>query len=110
MIDHSVRVSHLDRTEIMDGLGAWVNESYTTEKLAATLAIQFKKNHPIHKRLKNFTNDKLNGICANLSLPIPRHRYRKMKAISDYFFREYPDAPLTNLNKVKLLEARLGFV
>ena len=34
------------------------------------------------------------------SLPIPKHRDRKMKAILNHFFRECPDAPLTNLYRI----------
>ena len=70
------------------------------ERLRKTLAKKLKEKHPIHNKLESFTNAKLNEILVNLSLPVPSHRPRKMKAISDYFFREYPDAPMTNLIRV----------
>ena len=101
MVDISVRVSHLvDRNEIMTALGPMANTIHDTKKLKVTLAKRLKDDHPIHKKLKSLSNSLLNKLLANLTLPVPSHRPRKMKAISDYFFREYPDAPLTNLNKV----------
>ena len=101
MVDISVRVSHLvDRNEILTALGPMANTTHDTKKLKVTLAKQLKDRHPIHKKLKTLSNSLLNKLLANLTLPVPSHRPRKMKAISDYFFREYPDAPLTNLNKI----------
>ena len=99
-MDYSVRVSHLDRNQIKSALGSMVNVGQNMEKLRKTLAKQRKDQHPIHKMVNSFTNSELNGMLGNLCLPIPKHRPRKMKAISDYFFREYPDAPLTNLKRV----------
>ena len=81
-------------------LGALVNENRNTEPLRRSLAIERKKKHPIHQKVKNLNNAELNKLLANLSLPIPRARPRKLKAISDHFFREYPDAPLTNLERI----------
>lgn len=100
LVDCSVRVTHLDRNEIITRLGLLVDEGQGTERLGKSLAKQLKQKHPIHNMVVSLTNAELNQICANLSLPIPKHRERKMKAISNHFFREYPDAPLTNLEKI----------
>ena len=101
LVDYSVRVSHLDKNGIEEGLMAYlVDLGQEKERLRKTLAKKLKEKHPIHNKLESFTNAKLNEILVNLSLPVPSHRPRKMKAISDYFFREYPDAPMTNLIKV----------
>ena len=101
MLDYSVRVSHLNRSEIMEELGL-ANQGVNTEKHRKTLAKRLKDKHPIHQKVKKFSNHELNSLLSNLSLPIPSHRPRKMKAILDYFFREFPDAPLTNL--IRILE------
>ena len=77
------------------------DEGQGTEKLRKSLAKKYKDNHHIHKKLGTFTNAELNEMCANLSLTVPnREDQRKMKAISNYFFREYPDAPLRNLERI----------
>ena len=101
LVDYSVRVSHMERNDIMMGLGL-ADEGQGTEKLRKSLAKKYKDNHHIHKKLETFTNAELNEICANLSLPIPKHRDRKMKKISDHFFGQYPDAPLTNLERMTI--------
>ena len=77
------------------------DEGVNTQKLQKSLAKELKKNHPIHKKIKALNKQELKQLYVNLSLP-KRIKFipRKMKAISDYFFREYPDAPLTNLERV----------
>ena len=71
------------------------------EKLRKALAKKWKAKHPIHKKVKTFTSAQLNKMLSNLSLTIKnREDKRKMKAISDYFFSEYADAPLTNLERI----------
>ena len=101
-MDLSIKVSHLDRKEIMEALmaeGVLANEDYKTEVLMKTLAKNLKNRHPIHKKVETFTNAELRKLCISLSLP-SKAKDRMRKAIAGYFFREYPDAPLSNLNRV----------
>ena len=90
----------MDRNEIRTALGGLFDEHQISDKLMKSLAKKLKDRHPIHKKLKTFSNPVLNKLLVNLSLPVPKHRARKMKAISNHFFRKYPDAPLTNLKRV----------
>ena len=99
-MDYSIKVSHLDRDQIIEELGI-CNEGRGTEKLRISLAKRLKDKHPIHKKLQSLSSAQLNQMLSNLSLIVKnRQDDRKRKAISDYFFREFPDAPLTNLIKV----------
>ena len=101
-MDYSVRVSHLDGNEIRSRLAekCGLVPNQNKEKLRIKLAKTLKKDHPIHKMVKTFSIDKLNDLFASLSLPYEKSKDRKMKKISDYFFQEYPDAPLTNLERI----------
>ena len=100
LVDYSVRVSHMDLNEIKEALGLY-NQGQNKEKLRKSLAKKLKDKHPIHKKVKTFTSAQLNMVLSNLSLTVKnRENQRKMKAISDYFFREYPDAPLSNLERI----------
>ena len=101
MVDYSIRVDHLDRNGILEQLeGSLVDVSQDTGRLRKTLAKKLKTNHPIHKTVSSLANAELNKILVNLALPEQKHRQRKMKAIVDYFFRQYPDAPATNFKRV----------
>ena len=92
----------MDLSEIKTALGTSVRtEGYETERLRKTLAQRLKYQHPIHEKIKALNKQEFNQLYFNLSLPKQiKHIPRKMKAIAEYFFREYPDAPLTNLERV----------
>ena len=99
--DYSVQVSNLSRSEIIDGLGAMVDGRQGDNKLRNSLAKKYKMKHPIHQKLETLAKTELYHLCINLSIDVKgKDQKRKKKAISDYFFREYPDAPMTNLIKV----------
>ena len=103
-MDSSVRVSHLDREVILMLLKArgWVQKDYKTPVLMNILAKVLKNRHAIHDELKMLSNSQLAGLCREFSLSVRGQKYRPrmMKAISSYFFEEYPDAPLTNLQRI----------
>ena len=100
-MDYSIRVSpHLDRDEIMEKLGFKANENYRTGQLKGCLAKHLKDRHPIHKKLRSFSDKQLMELCVSLLAKKIKGRDRKLKAISNYFFKEFPDAPLTNLERI----------
>ena len=106
-MDSSVRVSHLDREVIimlLKGIkgGGWVRDDYKTPVLMKTLAKELKNRHAIHDKLKILSNCQLAEICRQFSLPVlgQKYRPRMMRAISIHFFEEYPEAPLTNLQRI----------
>ena len=91
----------MDRDEIMAKLGSTSNEAYLTEVLRKSLAFHLKKKHPLHNRVKLLTNAQLFELCHGLSIKVPRRENAKMvKLVVDYFFSNFPDAPLTNLKKI----------
>ena len=103
LVDYSVRVSHLDRDEIKMKIGPSANEGYDTEVLRKSLAFHLKKKHPLHDQVGMLTNAQLFGLCVcdSLSLKVTRREKTKMaKLIVDHFFNNYPDAPLTNLQRI----------
>ena len=105
-VDSSVRVSHLDRDEIIMLLKhikfGVVRENYKTSILKKTLAKELKNRHAIYEKLKMLSNWQLAKLCRQFSLCVRGQKYRPrmMKAVSSYFFEEYPDAPLTNLKRI----------
>ena len=103
-VDSSVRVSHLDREVILMLLKArgWVQKDYKTPVLMNILAKVLKNRHAIHDELKMLSNYQLAELCREFSLPVKGQKYRPrmIKALSIHFFEDYPDAPLTNLQRV----------
>ena len=99
-MDRSVKVSHMDRNEIMDALGVLANEEYKTDVLMKTLAKNLKNHHPIHKKLRALSDPQLMELCVSLFAKKIKGRDRKLKSISVHFFQEFPDAPLTNLQRI----------
>ena len=66
-----------------------------------SLAKELKKKHPLHTKVKMLSNSQLFELCSSLNLKVIRREKGKMsKLIVDYFFTKFPDAPLTNLNRV----------
>ena len=101
VVDYSVQVSHLDREEIMMKLGTSAREAYTTEVMRKSLTFHLKKKHPLHKRVKQLKSAQLFELCHGLSIRVPRREKAKMeKLVKDHFFSNFPDAPLTNLNRI----------
>ena len=101
MVDYSVRVSDLNRDEIMMKLGAKAREGYETEKMRKSLAFNLKKKHPLCYKVKMLSNSQLFRLCSSLSLNITRREKDKMaKLVVDHFFGKFPEAPLTNLKRV----------
>ena len=101
MVDYSVRVSHLNRKQLMKKLGPLAPQNYDDKRLSTALAKVLKTDHPIHRKIQTFSKEQLHQICVILSLPTwNRDKGRRQKSVSTYFFREYPDAPLTNLNRI----------
>ena len=102
--DYSVRVSDLDRKQIMEGLVKYkgpVSNTGETERMRTTLRIRLKAKHPIHDKLKILTGTQLFVVCRGLSIDVPKRDKKKMtKLIVDHFFGQYPDAPLTNLQRI----------
>ena len=99
MTDYSIQVTYLNRSEIMKRLGPMANEKYGTKQMMTCLAKKLKNEHPIHNKVQLLPN--LFQLCSSLSLQVPKRDNRKMKKlIVDHFFETYPDAPLTNLNRV----------
>ena len=84
----------------MMALGPMSNEIRETERLRKYLAKILKERHPIHKKLRNFSDKQLMKLCVTLFGKKINGRDRKLKAISDHFFQEFPDAPLTNLQMI----------
>ena len=105
-IDSSVRVSHLNREEIvtlLKGIKGLVREDYTETVLRKTLAKELKDRHAIHDQLKMLLPYQLAQLCGQFSLygvQKQRYRPRMMKAIANHCFKEYPDAPLANLQRI----------
>ena len=102
MMDYSVRVDNLDGNEINSRLldTGTLPPSQNKERLRKLLAKILKKDHPLHKMVKTFSIHDLNKLSISLSLPYEKSKDRKKKRISDHFFQEYQDAPLTNLKRV----------
>ena len=104
-IDSSVRVSHLNRevvVRLLKEIKGLVREDYSEAVLKKTLAKELKDRHAIHDKLKMLSYSQLAQLCGQFSLHgIQKQRYkpRMMKAISKYCFEQYPDAPLTNLQR-----------
>ena len=97
MEDYSVRVSHLDRSEIQEALikqkGLVRVVDVNKEQMRKSLAYHLKKKHPLHDRVKMLSNDQLFQLCSNLSLKITRREKDKMtRLVVDHFFRNYPEA------------------
>ena len=103
MVDYSVRVDNLDKNEIRDALLKCIGlfHGQNTERMRKSLAKNLKKLHPIHAKVKMMTTEELFQLCSNLSLNVVRRERGKMsKLIVDYFFIQFPEAPLTNLRRV----------
>ena len=98
-MDRSVLVPQ-DRSEIMAALGPMANQNFSTEKLAKTLAKKLKETHPIHKKIRALSDPQLMNLCVSLFGRKIKGRDRKMKAISNHFFEEFPNAPLRNLERI----------
>ena len=102
-MDYSVRVSNLDKNEIKKALLKCIGlfQDQNKERLRKSLAKNLKKKHPIHAKVEMMTSDELFQLCSGLSLHVIRRESGKMqKLIVDHFFEEYPDAPLTNLERI----------
>ena len=103
MVDYSVRVDSLDKTEIREALAECVGlfQDQSLQRLRNSLAKHWKKKHPIHTKVKRMSTDELFQVCSNLSLGVRRRERGKMsKLIVDYFFTQFAEAPLTNLQRV----------
>ena len=103
MEDYSVRVDNLDRNEIKDALLKCIGlfQHQNTERLRKCIATNWKKKHPIHTKVKMMSSDELFQVCSNLSLGVRRRERGKMsKLIVDYFFAQFAEAPLTNLERI----------
>ena len=103
MVDYSVRVSNLDKNEIKKALLKCIGlfQDQNKERLRKSLAKNLKKKHPIHAKVEMMTTDELFQLCSGLSLHVTRRESGKMqKLIVDHFFEKFPDAPLTNLERV----------
>ena len=88
---------------LLKNIKGLVREDYSDSVLKKSLAKELKNRHAIHDRLKILSPHQLAQVCGQLSLhgvQKQRYRPRMMKAISNYCFRKYPDAPLTNLQKI----------
>ena len=90
----------MDRDEIMMALGPMTNQVRETERLRKKLAKQLQQSHPIHKKLGRLTDRELMKLSVSLFAKKINGRDRKLKAISDHFFQEFPDAPLRNLQRI----------
>ena len=100
MVDYSVRVDNLGRNEIMFELGI-AREAYKTEVLQRTLAKRRKKDHPIHRRLQMLSNLQLFDLRRNvIPTKFKKDRKRILTVMANYFFENFMEAPLTNLNRI----------
>ena len=85
----------------MIGLGGMANENYRTSQMIVSLAKKKKDDHPIHRRLKMLSNQRLFELRRNLiQTPFKKDVKRVLKVIANYFFDTFPDAPLTNLDRI----------
>ena len=104
MKDYSVRVSHLERSEIVEALKkqkGLVKENVNKEQMRKSLATDLKKKHPLHDKVKMLSNDQLFQLCDSLSLDVPRRENTKMRRlVVNHFFINHPEAPLTHLERV----------
>ena len=103
-LDYSIQVSNLNRTEIIEALReekGLFKEGVSEARLRNSLAVLRKKNHPLHDKVKLLSNDQLFQLCHSLSLDVPRREKAKMaRLVVNHFFSNYPESPLTNLNRV----------
>ena len=102
-MDSSVQVSHLDRNEIIQALTelkGLVRADYSEEVLRKSLAFELKKRHPIHDKLKSLSCGQLFNLASGLSLDVIRRKDRMIRPISNYFFENFPEAPLNNLKRI----------
>ena len=100
MTDYSVRVDNLGRDEIMFELGN-AREEYNTKVLQKTLAKKRKKDHPIHKRLQMLSNQELFDLRRNLiQTAFKKDRKRVLTVMANHFFETFPEAPLTNMDRI----------
>ena len=107
-MDYSVCVSDMNRKEIFHRLvkeKGLVREQ-STEQMRKSLAKELKKKHPIHDKVKMLSSTQLFELCTSLNLKVYRREKGKMsKLIVDHFFNQYPDAPLTDLERVMIEDA-----
>ena len=100
-MDYSVTFSELEGGEITRGLELAYDESRSTERIGKSLAKNKKKYHPIHRMLHMLSNLQLFHLRRNLvQTPFKKDRKRILTVMANYFFEQFPAAPLTNLNRI----------
>ena len=101
MEDYSVQVSHLNRNEIVKKLGSLAPVGHNTEALRISLAKKYKDDHPIHRRLKMLSNQRLFDLRRNMiQTSFKKDVKRVLKVMANHFFETFPDAPLTSLDRI----------
>ena len=103
LVDYSVQVSHLDRNDIVEKLKNFglANVTFNREALRRSLAKKLKKDHPIHIRLEMLSNMELFDLRHNLiQTTFKKDRKRVLSVIANYFFKTFPEAPLSNLDRI----------
>ena len=77
-----------------------VDQKTNTEKLKKSLHGHLKKNHPLHGQVEKLSSHQLKKLCDRLGLTGHNwHRPRMQTAIKTYYFKNFPDGPLTALQE-----------
>ena len=96
-------MSHLDRNGIVTKLSSigLANISFNKEALRRSLAKKLKKDHPIHRRLESLSNQELFDLRRNLiQTAFKKDRKRVLTVMANHFFETFPEAPLTNMERI----------
>ena len=93
------------RNQVMDALVPYiglVNSRKGLKDLKKSLYHHLTKNHPIHDALGSLSAKDVRRLRLNLHLDAVKGGYveRNKKVLARYFFEKFPDAPLTNLNRI----------
>ena len=93
------------REQIIDALVPYiglVGNRKQTKDLAKNLYYHLTNKHPIHDKLESLSSKDLKWLRRKLHLVMVKggeiKRYKK--PIACYFFEKFPEAPLTNLQRV----------
>ena len=75
-------------------------QNQNLERLKKSLGANLKKNHPIHCQVEELPNPQLKKLCDKLSLTGHNwYRPRMQTKIKTYFFKNFPEGPLTALQE-----------
>ena len=115
--EESVEVGDLSRQQIEEKsteLKIMFNKKKSLNKLKTRLRNALERNHSIHTFLKDKSLAELKNICLKSNLLkgkdifSVKKRQRMSSKIYCYFFKNYPELPLTTLKKVMNGEIILG--